>query len=140
MIMEKLQGLISVEQSMNDLLTDDEMKQVAELSGLYDLYYKISDSLVEYRKAHGLSQKLLAEVLNVSQAMVSKLESGDYNYTIEQLWKVSKKIGYNFNIVFEPVVATESREFFPIEGSLAQEIPTCVEDVHFSFAEMELAA
>ena len=33
--------------------------------------------------------------------MVSKLESGDYNYTIEQLWKVSQKLGFKLNIELE---------------------------------------
>jgi transcriptional regulator with XRE-family HTH domain len=36
--------------------------------------------------------------------MVSKLESGDYNYTIEQLWKVSQKLGFIFEIKFEEEV------------------------------------
>jgi len=33
--------------------------------------------------------------------MVSKLESGNYNYTIEQLWKVSQKLGFKLNVEFE---------------------------------------
>lgn len=69
--------------------------------GLYDIYYEISTKIFDYRMANGWSQKKLAEVLGVTQAMVSKLESGEYNYTIEQLWKVSKKLGWKLNISFE---------------------------------------
>ncbi len=71
--------------------------------GLYDIYYKISTAIFMYRTKHKLSQKKLAEKLGVTQAMVSKLESGDYNYTIEQLWKVSSKLGLNFDIIFEEI-------------------------------------
>jgi DNA-binding XRE family transcriptional regulator len=68
---------------------------------LYDIYYKISTAIFMYRTKHKLSQKKLAEKLGVTQVMVSKLESGDYNYTIEQLWKVSSKLGLKFDVVFE---------------------------------------
>jgi len=68
---------------------------------LYDIYYKISTAIFKYRVKHDLSQKKLAQKLGVTQSMVSKLESGDYNYTIEQLWKVSQKLGFKFKVVFE---------------------------------------
>ena len=74
-----------------------------ERIGLYDIYYEISSKLFDYRMSNGWSQKKLAEVLGVTQAMVSKLESGEYNYTIEQLWKISKKLGWKLNISFEGV-------------------------------------
>lgn len=70
---------------------------------LYDLYYKISTAIFKYRIKHNLSQKMLAVKLGVTQAMISKLESGDYNYTIEQLWKVSSKLGLKFDLYFEDV-------------------------------------
>jgi transcriptional regulator with XRE-family HTH domain len=46
----------------------------------------------------------LAKKLEISQAMVSKLESGDYNPTIEQLWKLSKKLGWKFTVLLEEEV------------------------------------
>ncbi len=76
-------------------------KEGNEKDGLYEIYYKISTAIFEYRLKNNLSQKKVAEKLGVTQAMVSKLESGDYNYTIEHLWKVAQKLGFNFNIEFE---------------------------------------
>jgi DNA-binding XRE family transcriptional regulator len=70
---------------------------------LYDIYYKVSTAIFMYRTKHKLSQKKLAEKLGVTQVMVSKLESGDYNYTLEQLWKVSSKLGLKFDVIFEEV-------------------------------------
>ncbi len=72
-----------------------------ERIGLYDIYYEISTKIFDYRISKGWSQKQLAKVLGVTQAMVSKLESGEYNYTIEQLWKISTKLGWKLNISFE---------------------------------------
>lgn len=95
---------------MTDIRTlPDAWEMIARLAGeegsnrdsLYDIYYQISTAIFDYRFKHNLSQKKLAEKLGVSQPMVAKLESGDYNYTIEQLWKIANKLGFAFNIEFE---------------------------------------
>lgn len=80
-----------------DNLSDERARQRQEL---YDIYYRISMAIFEYRVKHGLTQKQLAERLGVTQPMVAKLESGDYNYTIEQLWKIASKLGLEFRIEF----------------------------------------
>jgi transcriptional regulator with XRE-family HTH domain len=84
--------------SLFDEYCDETMN---ERVSLYDIYYEISTKIYDYRMENGLSQKKLAEILGVTQAMVSKLESGEYNYTIEQLWKITKKLGWKLNIGFE---------------------------------------
>lgn len=76
-------------------------KEGCQSSGLYDLYYEISTAIFEYRVKNNLTQKELAGRLGVTQAMVSKLESGDYNYSVEQLWKISQKLDFKFKIIFE---------------------------------------
>jgi transcriptional regulator with XRE-family HTH domain len=70
-------------------------------TSLYDIFYKISNSIFKYRIDGELSQKRLADKLGITQAMVSKLESGIYNYTIEQLWKIATKLGFEFDILFQ---------------------------------------
>ena len=80
----------------------------SEKDGLYDIYYKISIALFDYRQKHKLSQKKLAEKLGVTQPMVAKLESGDYNYTVEQLWKIATKLNFKFNIDFEEIAVDYS--------------------------------
>ncbi len=75
--------------------------EAREKDSLYEIYYKISIALFDYREKHKLSQKKLAEILGVTQPMVAKLESGDYNYTVEQLWKIATKLSFRFNIDFE---------------------------------------
>jgi transcriptional regulator with XRE-family HTH domain len=83
---------------MIDRLGGEEAKEKNEL---YDIYYKISTTLFDYRLKYDLSQKKLAEKLGVTQPMVAKLESGDYNYTIEQLWKIANKLRFKFSINFQ---------------------------------------
>jgi len=53
----------------------------------------ISAALINYRADKSLSQKELAEKLECSQAMISKIESGDYNFTIRKLFDVVNKLG-----------------------------------------------
>ena len=83
---------------MIDRLGGEEAKEKDEL---YDIYYRISTALFDYRLKYGLSQKKIADKLGVTQPMVAKLESGDYNYTIEQLWKIATKLGFKFSINFQ---------------------------------------
>ncbi len=99
---------------MIERLGGDEAKGKDEL---YDIYYKISTALFDYRLKYDLSQKKLAEKLGVSQPMVTKLESGDYNYTVEQLWKIATKLGFKFSIDFQE----PEQEFSVISNSESQE-------------------
>lgn len=78
-----------------------------KLYGLESILANIAVKLINYRKSNNLNQKQLAEKLQVSQSMVSKLESGMYNPTVEQLWKLSKKLGWEFDVLFEKELIEE---------------------------------
>ena len=80
-----------------DELADESIKGKFELD---DILYDISMKIFEFRIKNNLTQKQLAEKLGITQSMVSKLESGQYNPTVEQLWRISKKLGWNFKIIF----------------------------------------
>ena len=62
-----------------------------------DAMAQIAGQLMAYRKAHGLTQKDLAEKLGFSQAMVSKIESGR-NISIRVLSKIVAKLGGKLEI------------------------------------------
>jgi len=81
-----------------DELADDKTKELFELD---DILVGISLKFLNYRINNNMTQTKLAQILDISQAMVSKLESGEYNPTIEQLWRISKKLNWNFSILFE---------------------------------------
>lgn len=61
----------------------------------------ISYRLYEYRMDHHIDQRQMAKILGVSQPMVSKYESGDYNFTIRTLSDISQKIGFTLDVVFK---------------------------------------
>jgi len=75
-------------------------EETKELFELDDMLYKLSINIFDYRNERDLTQKDLASQLGISQAMVSKLESGEYNPTVEQLWKISKKLDFEFDVIF----------------------------------------
>ena len=87
----------------SDLLlesADDDTRFELKLIGVMT---DISAALINYRADNSLSQKELAEKLECSQAMVSKIESGDYNFTIRKLFDVVNKLGgrVSFEIDFK---------------------------------------
>lgn len=84
--------------SLIDELADEQTKELFELD---DILYDISMKIYDYRLGKSWTQKQLADKLGIKQAMVSKLESGEYNPTIEQLWKISKKLGWSFQVVLK---------------------------------------
>lgn len=66
-----------------------------------DLLVDIACEFINYRAKNKLSQKELAEKLQMTQAMVSKLESGEYNPTVKMLFEISKKLSWTFSVRFE---------------------------------------
>jgi len=80
----------------NDI--DEETKQEFELS---NILVDIACKIINYRLDNDMTQKDLADKLDITQAMVSKLESGEYNPSIEFLFKISKKLGWKFELTFE---------------------------------------
>ena len=64
----------------------------------YDALNNISVALVDYRIAHHLSQKQLADKLGMSQAMISKYESGDNNFSLKTLFELLGKLKIDFDL------------------------------------------
>jgi ribosome-binding protein aMBF1 (putative translation factor) len=77
--------------------TNEEDKKYFELD---DILVDIAVKIIQYRIKNNLSQKELAQKLGISQAMVSKLESGDYNPTVKMLYEIAKKLGFELEIEF----------------------------------------
>ena len=58
----------------------------------YDLSYELSTYIYMYRTKHNYTQKQFAEFLGVRQPMVSKLESGNYNISLQSICDVMAKL------------------------------------------------
>ena len=77
---------------------EDDFKRAMELE---DLLVDIACEFINYRAANDLTQRELAEKLQITQAMVSKLESGEYNPTVRMLFEIAEKLSWNFSLEFK---------------------------------------
>lgn len=57
--------------------------------------------ILKKRISLGMNQKEFASYMGVSQGMISKWESGNYNFTIDSLCEISEKIDLDFDISLE---------------------------------------
>lgn len=82
-------------------LSDAEVKTIVELA-------KISARIERCRIEMGMTQLEFAEYMGVSQGMVSKWESREYNFTIRTLNEICQKLDLEFSVLLEkPCVNTD---------------------------------
>ena len=60
--------------------------------------YRIVEEIIIARQEKNLTQKELAELIGTKQSNISRLESGNYNPTIEFLSKVARAVGKKLDI------------------------------------------
>lgn len=60
----------------------------------------ISATITLWREDHKMTQTSFAKLMNVTQAMVSKWESGEYNFTVKTLADISVKLGISLEQLF----------------------------------------
>ena len=64
-------------------------KEVQNELKLNEAEYKIIEEIITARKEKNLTQKGLAELIGTRQSNISRLESGNYNPSIEFLQKIA---------------------------------------------------
>lgn len=74
---------------------------------------KISGKIINYRVENELKQSELASILEVSQAMVSKMESGEYNFTVKQLVNLCETLNWKIEVKIEDKETTKTINFKP---------------------------
>ncbi len=88
-----------------------------------DMRFVFMSALVDYRIKHGLTQRQLAQQLGVSQAMVSKYESGENDIKLRTLCDVCNKLGLSAELSIHDAtlvspVEIQSPTVDPLDGSL----------------------
>lgn len=58
--------------------------------------------VAHYRAVHGLSQRQLADLLDVHQSDVARMESGEHNPTLDRLIRVAKGLDIELMIDIRP--------------------------------------
>ena len=79
---------------LSEGFSDAELKTVIELA-------KISGKIERARLDLGMTQIEFAEFMGVTQGMVSKWESRDYNFTIRSLNEICQKLNLNLYVNIE---------------------------------------
>ena len=60
--------------------------------------YKIIEEIIMARKEKNLTQKGLAELIGTRQANISRLESGNYNPSLDLLIKIAQAMGKKLEV------------------------------------------
>ena len=86
---------ISFEEMKQDLLKDNEFK--TEYEKLKPRYEAI-EQIIKARKEQNMTQAELAKRVGTQKSNISRLESGNYNPSLDFLTKVSEALGKSLNI------------------------------------------
>jgi len=85
------------QQLKQEWLQDKEFARLYEES---EAEFEITKALIQARIDLGLTQKQLADKIGTQQPSISRLESGDYNPSLEFLKKVAQGLGKKLVIGF----------------------------------------
>ena len=77
------------------LMKDPEV--VAELEK-NEFEYKVISEIIRARIEKNITQNQLAEMIGTKQSNISRLESGEYNPSLEFLYKVAQALGKSLEI------------------------------------------
>ena len=70
----------------------------------------VSAEIVKHRINLGMTQKQFAEYMEVSQGMVSKWESADYNFSVKSLAHIAAKLDLDVVVCFKDVMKSKRDE------------------------------
>lgn len=68
----------------------------ADMKKQYDYSFDLSDRIDEQMKAKGVSKKQLAELTGKSPSEVTRWLSGQHNFTLATIAKISVALGHDF--------------------------------------------
>jgi predicted transcriptional regulator len=77
------------------ILQNEEVRQELKNN---EAEYKIIEEIITARQEKNLTQKDLAKLVGTRQSNISRLESGNYNPTLEFLNKIARAIGKELEI------------------------------------------
>lgn len=79
----------------------DDPETAAEFEDLRP-QYEIISQIIKARDEQGLTQEELAARTGLQRSNISRLESGNYNPSIELLTRVAKGLGMELHVEFRP--------------------------------------
>jgi predicted transcriptional regulator len=73
-------------------------KEVEKEYKLMEADYKIIEEIIMARREKNLTQKGLAELIGTKQSNISRLESGNYNPSLDFLQKIASAMGKKLEV------------------------------------------
>jgi ribosome-binding protein aMBF1 (putative translation factor) len=89
----KLSEMKTIDEVIEDHRQDPEFRAEWDRMGFAR---QVAIRVLEYRTAHGLSQRALARVVGMAQPAIARLESGEHQPTFDTLAKLTKATGLEF--------------------------------------------
>ena len=86
---------VSFETIKSELMQDDEFKSEYEK---LQPRYEIISQIIEARKSLNMTQAELAKLVGTQKSNISRLESGNYNPSLDFLIRVANSLGKNIKI------------------------------------------
>ena len=68
-----------------------------------ELEFSVMQAMIDARKSTGLTQKQLSDKSGITQADISKLESGNANPSLRTLQRLASGMGMKVKIEFQPI-------------------------------------
>lgn len=87
--------------SLKEIFNNIPDKQFAAKLKAADILGSISGHIIKKRADLKMSQKEFAELLDVKQSMISKYESGCYNFSIQSLCKLCAKLNMDLDVTIK---------------------------------------
>lgn len=86
---------VSFETIKSELMQDDEFKSEYEK---LQPRYEIISQIIEARKSLNMTQAELAKLVGTQKSNISRLESGNYNPSLDFLIRIADSLGKNLKI------------------------------------------
>jgi len=103
---------ISLHDMVDELTSDPEFREDWERT---ILARAVANEVIRYRQDHGLSQRALANLLNVSQPVVGRLELGEHEPKLSTLSRLARVLGMRFTIAIHPLAEPASTDSRTVE-------------------------
>ena len=86
------------------------MLPLPQMIGDRPLYAYIGGQIASRRKAKGMTQARLAELVNLSRVSISNIEKGRQNFLVHKLWEIARVLRTHPAELFPRSAAPQSRQ------------------------------
>ena len=90
----------TLENALNEQMKNPEFKEEYEA---LEPEFAIIQAIIDARKSSGLTQKQLSERTGITQADISKLESGNANPSLKTMQRLAYGMGMRLKVEFLPI-------------------------------------